>query len=269
MTWRVSLPMYNLPEMRAANAAFWSAMRDELSGLGVEEVPRELGFSRAPVPEAIEPDVLFTQVCGYPLQTIYRAQAEILGAPVYDAPYCTGPTHAGIFIVAAESRYASIEDLRGCNFVYNSIHSNSGMNLPRRALAALGAKAPFFASIRETHSQPMNVERVARGEADATCVDCVTYAFFCRHRPALAAMTRVLAATPPSPSIPFVTSKATPAPLKKALGLALAHVAAKPKWEDVRAGLMLRAVEPIALEAYKVQLSYEAEAADLGYPALA
>jgi len=57
----------------------------------------------------------------------------------------------------------------------------------------------FFGAITETHSQPGNIERVARRGADATCVDSVTYAFFCRHRPQLGALTRVLAATPPSP----------------------------------------------------------------------
>jgi hypothetical protein len=36
------------------------------------------------------------------------------------------------------------------------------------ALAGLGARAPFFGSITETHSQPGNIERVAKGEVDAT-----------------------------------------------------------------------------------------------------
>lgn len=269
MTWRVSLPMYNLPEMRADNAAFWAALRAELAAGGVTDVPEELEFTRAPVPAAIEEDVLLTQVCGYPLQTIYAGQAEILGAPVYDVAHCAGTTHAGVFIVAAGSRFKTLEDLKGCHFVYNSRHSNSGMNLPRRALAEIGARAPYFASIAETHSQPGNIERVARGEAEATCVDNVTYAFVCRHRPAIGSATRVLAVTPSSPSIPFVTSVAMRAPLKAALRQALHGVATKPEWANVRAALLLRTVEPLALEAYEVQLAYEREAAEMGYPALA
>jgi hypothetical protein len=35
------------------------------------------------VPERIERDTLLSQVCGYPLQTIHRGQAALLGAPVY------------------------------------------------------------------------------------------------------------------------------------------------------------------------------------------
>ena len=197
---RVSLPMYNFPEMRAANAAFWGAMRVELDRLGVGDVPPALDFERKPVPTEIERDTLFTQVCGYPLQTIYRGQTTLLGAPVYDAPYCEGATHAGIFIVHRDSAFERLADLKGCRFVYNSRHSNSGMNLPRRALAELAGGAPYFGSIAETHSQPGNIERIARREADATCVDNVTYAFFCRHRPQLADLTRVLAMARPSPS---------------------------------------------------------------------
>ena len=30
--WRASLPMYNFPEMRAENAAFWDALRAEWEG---------------------------------------------------------------------------------------------------------------------------------------------------------------------------------------------------------------------------------------------
>ena len=64
--------MYNLPEMRPVNAAFWNALRVELARRGLEDAPEALDFERKPVPGEIEADTLFTQVCGYPLQTIYR-----------------------------------------------------------------------------------------------------------------------------------------------------------------------------------------------------
>jgi hypothetical protein len=46
--WRVSLPMYNLPEMQAANAAFWAAIRRELQRQGIESPPGSLDFARRP-----------------------------------------------------------------------------------------------------------------------------------------------------------------------------------------------------------------------------
>jgi ABC-type phosphate/phosphonate transport system substrate-binding protein len=216
----------------------------------------------------IEPDTLLTQVCGWPLQTIYAGQAVILGVPVYDAPYCDGPTHAGVFIVRENSDYRTVADLRGCDFAFNSVHSNSGMNLPRRAIADIAGGAPFFGSVTETHSQPGNLERVARGEADATCVDCVTCAFFRRHRPHLAAALRVLAATPPSPAIPFVTAAATPPHVRAALAAALHRVADAPEHEAARAGLMLLGVRNASNVDYGVQVRYEQEAVAIGYPDL-
>jgi ABC-type phosphate/phosphonate transport system substrate-binding protein len=266
--WRVNLPMYNLPEMQAVNSHFWEAIRRELQRQGIESLPGSLDFARRPVPERIERDTLLSQVCGYPLQTIYRGQAALLGAPVYGAEHCSGATHAGVFVVHRDSAFARLADLRGCNFVYNSRHSNSGMNLPRRAIAEIVEGERFFGSITETHSQPGNIERVARREADATCVDSVTYAFFRRHRPQLGELTRVLAATPQSPSIPFVTSIETPAPLQDALRAALRNVARSDEWGEARAGLMLQDIVPIELASYGVQLQYERDARACGYAEL-
>jgi ABC-type phosphate/phosphonate transport system substrate-binding protein len=265
---RASLPMYNLPEMQADNAAFWRAIRIEAEQLGVCDLPDTLDFGRKPVPDQIEPDTILTQVCGWPLHTIYAGQAVMLGVPVYAADYCAGPTHAGVFVVRRDAASRSVADLRGCRFVFNSVHSNSGMNLPRRVIAELADGKPFFGSITETHSQPGNLERVARGEADATCVDCVTFAFFRRHRSAMADQLRILAATPPSPAIPFVTAAVAPAAVAAALAEALRRVATQPEWAAVRAAMLLRDIAPPAAVDYQLPARYAAEAAALGYPVL-
>jgi ABC-type phosphate/phosphonate transport system substrate-binding protein len=266
---KVSLPMYNLPEMQPDNRAFWGAMRVELSRLGLDGLPDDLDFTRRPVPAEIEIDTLFTQVCGYPLQTIYRRQAALLVAPVYSDAYCKGATHCGVFVVGAKSSFKQLADLRGSRFAFNSRHSNSGMNLPRRAIAEIAGGKPFFGSIAETHSHPGNIERVARNEIDATCVDNVTYAFIARHRPVLAEATRVLATTPPSPSIPFVTTSQATDDLKQILRKALYRVARAEEWAGVRAGLLLQDIVPIGDESpYEELLRYETEARALGYPEL-
>ena len=265
---RASLPMYNLPEMRPANAAFWNAIRSELRRQGAEDLAVDLEFEQRPVPAAIAPDMLFTQVCGYPLQTIFRGQAVVLGAPVYAVAHCAGPTHTGVFIVHRDAPYRQLEDLKGSRFVFNSRHSNSGMNLPRRMIAEIAGGGAFFGSIAETHSQPGNIERVARGEADATCVDCVTYAFFRRHRPKLGELTRILAATLSTPSIPFVTAVTTPDDVRARLRTALFSVGRSAEWSDVRAGLLLHDIVAVEMSSYAGQLQHEREAAALGYPEL-
>ena len=123
----------------------------ELVRQDVTEAPETLDFERKPVQGEIEPDALFTQVCGWPLQMIYAGQAVVLGVPIYARrPLRRAPRMPASSWRAGRPAYASVADLRGCDFVFNSVHSNSGMNLPRRAIARLWPEArPFFGSVRE------------------------------------------------------------------------------------------------------------------------
>jgi len=269
MTRNASLPMYNLPEMRPANTQFWEALRGLLVRAGLDDVPGTLQFDRPPVPERIGPEVLFSQTCGYPLETIFSAQAVRLGTPCYDAPGCDGPSHCGLFVVPAGSKVRELRDLRGGTFLLNHRHSNSGMNLPRRALAEIAGGCPLFANVVETGTQPGNLDRIARAEADATAVDCVTFAFWSHYRPDAARQVRVLARTPPSPAIPFVTSTATPAATVEVLRAALRELADNPCCAKARRGLLVTDIIDVPAAAYHGLLDYEREAAELGYPVLA
>jgi ABC-type phosphate/phosphonate transport system substrate-binding protein len=263
-----SLPMYNLPEMRQVNAAFWTALRGLVAEQGVE-APDALVFERPPVPDRIGPEILFSQTCGYPLETLFRGQAIQLGTPCYDAAGCEGATHCGVFVVHADSRARDLRDLAGSVFLLNSRHSNSGMNLPRRALAEIAGGKVFFGQVIETGSQPGNLDRIARGEGDVTAVDCVTYAFWSKYRRDTAARTTILARTPPSPAIPFVTSAATPPETVEILRNGLRRLAREAQFAAVREGLLLRDIVAVRPERYRALLDYERQAAQLGYPELA
>lgn len=266
---QVSFPMYNLPEMAAAHAAFWRALAGELQREGMGELPAALDFARPAVPDRIGPETLFSQTCGYPLQTIYGGQYELLGVPIYDAPGCAGPNHRAFIIVRDDSPFQTPADLRGAVFAMNSRHSNSGMNLPRRLFASLAGGRPFFRAVVETGTHPASMAHVAGGEADGASVDCLTFAFFQDHRPDAAARLRVLAETPDSPAIPFVTSCATPPGHVAALRRALLRLAADPARKGVLGALRLRGIAPADPAAYHRILGYEREAARLGYPELA
>jgi ABC-type phosphate/phosphonate transport system substrate-binding protein len=265
---RASLPLYALPELRPAKAAFWRALCVELERAGEPHVPQLLDFEQPIVPASIDRRTLFTQVCGYPLQKLFSSQATLLAAPVYQAPHCAGPSHCGVFVVHRQASYEKLSDLRGCNFVFGGPNSNSGMNLPRRAVAEIAGGSPFFKSAVEADSQGANLELVARGGADATCVDTVTLAFVERHRPQVAASLRILAPTPRSTSIPFVTSSATEPESVERLRHGLREVASASRWAEARAGLLLSDIVPVAPADYEHLLVYEHEASELGYPVL-
>ncbi len=268
MTRLASLPMYNLPEMRVANTRLWEALRGLLIEHGLSDPPQTLVFDRGPVPERIEPELLFSQTCGFPLETVFRGQAIRLGTPVYDAPGCDGPTHCAFFVVPEGSPAQTLADVKGGVFLLNSPVSNSGMNLPRRALAEIAGGQAFFGGVVETGGHPASLARMLAGEGDVASIDCVTYAFWRRYRPEAAMRVRIIGQTPRSPAIPFVTSVATPPPIVEILRDALRRVATEPRYAAVRAGLMISGIEDLPDEAYRALLDYEREAAALGYPQL-
>lgn len=264
-----SLPMYNLPEMRPRNAAFWAALASGLRQDGIPDVPAALCFDRPPVPDRIDPGALFTQTCGYPLQTIYRGQHQLLGVPTYDAPGCGPGTHCAFVLVRDGGPVRRLEDLRGGVFALNSRHSNSGMNLPRLLFARIAGGRPLFREVIETGSHPGSMALVASGRADAASIDCLTYAFLAEHRPEAVAGLRRLADTPPSPAIPFITAAATPPGTVAVLRRALARLSGDAAGRAALAGLHIARIGEPDADAYTRLLGYERKAAALGYPDLA
>jgi ABC-type phosphate/phosphonate transport system substrate-binding protein len=266
---RASLPMYNLPEMAAANTRFWDALRDRLAAKGVAVDDIVYDKSRAPVPDGIEPDIFFSQICGYPLYKVFRAKGRVLATPRYGVPGCAGPSHCAFFIVRAAEPAADVLAMKGRVFGCNSLLSNSGMNLPRLTLARLGARAPFFAKVVMTGGHIQSLDRLQAEDIDLCSIDCVTWAFFEAHRPAAAARYRVLGETVASPSLPFITSSATPDDVATTLSDTLRAFCADPATAALRAELRLEGVEDIGAAPYEELAAYEREAARLGYPEIA
>jgi ABC-type phosphate/phosphonate transport system substrate-binding protein len=262
-----SLPMYNFPGMRQANAAFWAALSGLCRKNGLE-VPADLTVDRAPVPKDIGAEVLFTQTCGYPLQTLYKDQHQLLARPCYDAAGCTGSTHSAFILVPEHSPARTVHNLRGKRFALNSLHSNSGMNLPRRMIAELAKGQPFFGEVIETGGHGASLKLLIAGGADCASIDCMTVAFAQDYQPELMAGLRILAQTPPSPSIPFVTSAETDPQTVAILRHSLFQLSEDAQYRPVLDGLRIGRIEPALEQDYPPLLEYEREAADLGYPDL-
>jgi ABC-type phosphate/phosphonate transport system substrate-binding protein len=261
-----SLPMYALPEMEAANSAFWAALRQRLHAKGVETAEIKLDGDKGPVPPGIGPEIFFTQICGYPLFKHYRNQALLLATPHYAMPGCVGSTHRAFFMVRAGDPAERLEDLRGGIFGCNSLLSNSGMNLPRLSLARIAGGKPFFSSIVITGGHVTSLERLDEGSIDVCSIDNITWGFFEKFRPIAAKRYRILGETPSSPSLPFVTSVNTPASDAVAIAEALHDIMGDPQTADIRGTLHLAALSVPDVAAYEHLAEYEREAADLGFP---
>ena len=261
-----SLPMYCLPEMAAANAAFWTALQQRLRAKGVDTGDIRFDSGGRSVPDGIGPAIFFTQMCGYPLFKHYRDQGIMLATPRYALPGCAGSTHRAFIMVRVDDPATCLEDLRGRIFGCNSLLSNSGMNLPRLSLARIAGGKRFFSSVVMTEGHVASLERLGDCSIDVCSIDNVTWGFFSKFRPIVAKRYRIVDETVASPSLPFVTSVNTTQSDAVAVAEALHEIMEDPKTADIRGILELAGLSVPDFAAYERLAEYEQEAADLGFP---
>jgi ABC-type phosphate/phosphonate transport system substrate-binding protein len=192
----------------------------------------------------------------------------VLGIPCYGVAGCDGPTHRSFIVVASASTVKTVEDLRGGSFAVNAMDSNTGMNLPRHVFAKFARGAPFFRHVLVTGSHRASMEAVARGQAHAAAIDCVTFGLAAEYHPAAVAGLRIVAHTSSSPAIPFVTSHLTGERAVGALRRALLAFSTRNEFAPLRNALRIERIAAPAEGAYDVLLDYRAEAVALGYPSL-
>lgn len=266
---RASLPMYDLPELRPAHAALWSAIAENLAQAGLDGVPDLLTFDGEPADLWQAPDLLLSQTCGLPLVTSLGNTVKVVATPRYSAPGCSGSRHRGFIVVSASSNAQRLVELRNSRCVINGWDSNTGMNMLRAAVAPLSRDSRFFGSVTVSGSHLASLQAIADGTADIAAIDCITYAHLSRHRPELAGSTRVLAVTAATPCLPLVTAASTDDDTVAALRTALQAAASAPELAEARADLLLEGFETLPDRAYRAVSGLANQAVAAGYPALA
>lgn len=264
-----SLGMYDQPWLQAANDRLWHWLARHLRDRGIDAVPDTLCRAR-PLPELWrDPGLLLGQTCGLPFRTSLRDRVRYVATPAYALPATPPGHHRSVVIVRQDAVARSLEDLRGGVLALNDEESNSGMNLLRAALAPVAGGRSFFGRVMLTGAHLVSLAAVAAGEADTAAIDAVSFMLVQRHCPERAAAVRVLATTPSTPGLPLVTSLATPDAEIVVLRQALDDLAREPTLAEARAALQLEGFVQIPPAAYDTLLELGAQAAGLGYPALA
>lgn len=267
-----SLGMYDHPAQHDANDRLWTAIARVLRTRGVTRVPDRLDRTRGVQAIWRDPALLFGQACGYPLVADPALKLRVLAMPIYDAPGCVGATHTSVLIARVDDERTSLREFRGARAAINDPRSNTGMNLFRATLApvavAVAGQGALFDAVIETGSHRASIVAVGMGEADLAAIDCVTYAAIARFEPELISALRIVAHSPASPTLPFVTSAATDIETVAALRLALEQVMADPELTDVRAALFLVGVAPADEATLAPIVALEAEAVRAGYAEL-
>ena len=134
---RASLPMYDLPALRAAHGRFWSLLRGRLVDAGID----------APValtPDGIgpafwtAPDLVFSQTCGMPYRTQLLGKVQLVGTPDYGLPGCPPGYYASHLIKRQEDSRQTLADFAGDALGENAANQHKRVFLSAGALVAVG-----------------------------------------------------------------------------------------------------------------------------------
>lgn len=181
MTRPASLPMYHAPA--DALAAFWAGLRAHMRREGLADVPERLATPGPLREHWLDPDLLLSQTCGYPLATALAGRVQLVGTPRYAAEGCDGPCYRSLVLVRDRDPARAVADLRGRRAAFNERDSQSGYNALRALAAPLAEAGRFFGSTVETGAHRRSLDLVRTGAADVAAVDCVTLALLRRDEP--------------------------------------------------------------------------------------
>jgi ABC-type phosphate/phosphonate transport system substrate-binding protein len=264
-----SLPMYDLPELRAATDAWWRGLARAFRREGIADVPDAIDRRRHYQEVWQSPELLFSQTCGYPLTHALAGRVQLVATPCYAAEGCKAAAYCSVLIVGAGNPAAGIAALRGARCAVNATDSQSGYNALRALVAPMAAGGRFFGSVAVTGGHRASIEYVAGGQADVAAIDCVTHALLARHHPSALDGTRVLCRTAAAPNLPYVTRIQAGDDLLSRLRNGLKHAMTDPSLTASRDSLMLAGVAVLPLSAYDGIGEMEAAAVATGYGAIA
>ena len=245
-----TLPMYDFAPLRHATDAWWQGLAKALRLQGMADVPTTLTRERAERSWR-RPDLLFGQMCGYPLVRFHGAKPNLIATPCYDVPGCEGPNYSSVIVVHADSRAQSMEDLRGRIAAISGLDSHSGCHVLRAMVAPLAsAGSKFFGRQIITGSHAGSLEAIEAREADVAAIDAVTFGLIKRSMPNALGGFRLLGRTPRAPAPPYVTSSTMPKDTVERIRDALVDALSDPHLATCRDELMISGAKLLGLEKY-------------------
>ncbi len=191
-----SLPMYDWPEVRDATDDFWCAFRGHVGS----DIPLSRGENHA-APWR-NPELLFSQTCGYPYTHEFKGKLAYVATPHYAVDGCDGPHYSSLILARTK---APLAEFRGCKAAVNSLDSMSGMLALKLVFAPLAKQGIFFSETVLTGGHIASLDAVRFGKADVCAIDAVCVALAKRYRPELLEGLVEIARSPLVAGLPFVT----------------------------------------------------------------
>ena len=236
-----SLMMYARPELDAAHARFWAAIRSELLQRSIA-CPANLSNDADEFEVWQSPQLILSQTCGMPYRLWLHDQVSLVGTPDFGVSGCPPGYYKSALIVRANDERGALSDFETARFTFNQTYSQSGYAAPYAHVSPLGF---WFRNRSQSHGHLMSARAVAEGRADIAALDAVSWRLIRRYE-SFAADLRVLDWTAPTPGLPYI---AGPTAQRDKIRDAVAIAIAKLNVAD-REVLGIKALIDIPKEAY-------------------
>lgn len=237
-----SLPMYDLPEIRDATDGFWLNVATSYGA----KVP--LTRSADWAAPWRDPDLLFSQTCGYPFTHEFAGKLTYVATSCYDADGCEGANYCSIIFARTAQPIAVLR------------HKIAAINNPDSMSGMLALKLVFniqnFKHSIETGSHVASLQAVQNFQADVCAVDCVTVALLRKYRPTALQGLVEIARSPAVPGLPYVTRCGDVERLRRALTFASTTSHAKT--------ILIRDIAVLPVDAYNKIKTLEASLNETG-----
>ena len=198
---RASLPMYDHPELKAAQVAYWTAIHQTLQNEGIESPPK-LDANGIGLDFWQDPSLVFSQTCGLPYRKYLHDKVNLVGTPDFSIEGCPEGYYRSYFIVRRSETQTDLNSYLHRTFAYNEKDSQSGY---AAAWNHLKPQKVWFHDFLETGSHIESARNVALMKADIASIDALIWRLIERYED-FACELRLLEKTAPTPGLPYITS---------------------------------------------------------------
>lgn len=193
-----SLPMYDLPGVRADWAALWGRARPFLLRAGIP-APVQLSRPSDVLPHWSDPRLVLSQTCAPPWRDGLRRHMAVVGAFDFGLPGCPPGWYRSHLVVRHSEVRSPRLLLEQGRVAINGTDSHSGYG----SLVALGhpPRQPLV-----TGAHVNSVRALKAGLADIAAIDAVTWRYLKRVPGRLSGL-RIVGHTAPHPGTPVILSR--------------------------------------------------------------
>ena len=196
-----ALPMYDRPELQAANDRYWALIRAGLLARGIAAPEGLLRGDTDLMPQWESPDLVLSQTCGFPFRARLHGKVALVGTPDFGNEGCPPGYYRSILIARHDDPRDDLAQFDGAAIAYNDGLSQSGWAAPMNFAAAQGVRlVPGL----ETGSHRASFRAVADGRAALAAIDALTWALISEYEETAA--VKVIGATDPTPALPYITA---------------------------------------------------------------